>query len=63
LLLIYKVEVQAELAGEIGLDATKLAQSIESGEAKQKFRGDIRLKINTQHCEAFIGYYLRKLKL
>ncbi len=35
--LIHKVEVQTELAGEIGLDTTKLVQSIESGEAEQNF--------------------------
>lgn len=39
---IHKVEVQAELAKEIGLDAQKFVHAIESGEAEKAFRKDLK---------------------
>ncbi len=40
---IHKIEVQVELAEEIGLNTKKLVQGIKSGEAEKKFLGDLKL--------------------
>lgn len=41
-LAIHKVEVQVELAKEIGLDVQKFVHAIESGEAEKAFRKDLQ---------------------